>query len=156
MASNKVKVKDTGYTKYKKALEQLNSNEIRVGLFSKAGEKVLTKALVNEFGTSRAGKNGNITIPARSFIRSTYNEQVETVVKRFKQIMQAIQKGNYSVRPKLKLIGLEVQAAMQEKIITLKDPPNAPSTIAKKGSSNPLIDTGEMKNAISSQVKKIK
>ena len=35
----------------------------------------------------------------------------------------------------------------------MKTPENAPSTIAKKGSSNPLIDTGEMRSKVSHEVK---
>lgn len=40
------------------------------------------------------------------------------------------------------------QVAVQEAIVELDTPPNSPRTIAAKGSSNPLIDTGHMKNSV--------
>jgi hypothetical protein len=43
--------------------------------------------------------------------------------------------------------GLAAQAAIQQAIIDLDSPPNSPATIAAKGSSNPLIDTGHMKDS---------
>lgn len=37
---------------------------------------------------------------------------------------------------------------IQKEITNLKEPPNSPATIAKKGSSNPLIDTGLMRSKV--------
>lgn len=148
-----VKVIDKGFDKYKKAIEELNSKQIQVGMFAKVGDKVLTKAIVNEFGTTKAGKNNNIVIPERSFIRSTYNKQYKKVGKRFNQIFVSISKGNFNIIPKLKLIGLEQETETKKTITDMKTPENAPSTIAKKGSSNPLIDTGEMRSKVSHEVK---
>lgn len=148
-----IKVIDRGFDKYKKTIEELNSKQIQVGMFAKVGDKVLTKAIVNEFGTTKAGKNGNITIPERSFIRSTYNRQYKKVAKRFDQIFVSISKGNYNIISRLKLIGLEQESETKKTITDMSTPANAESTIAKKGSSHPLIDTGEMRSKISHQVK---
>ena len=38
--------------------------------------------------------------------------------------------------------GVVGQGVLQRQIVLLKEPPNAPATIALKGSSNPLLDTG--------------
>jgi hypothetical protein len=148
-----VKVIDNGFNSYKKAIEELNSKQVQVGMFAKVGDKVLTKAIVNEFGTTKAGKNNNIIIPERSFIRSTYNKQYKKVGERFNQIFVSISKGNYNIIPKLKLIGIEQETETKKTITDMKTPANAPSTIAKKGSSNPLIDTGEMRSKVSNEVK---
>lgn len=148
-----IKVIDRGFNEYKKAIEELNSKQIQVGMFAKVGDKVLTKAIVNEFGTTKAGKNKNITIPERSFIRSTYNRQYKKVGKRFDQIFVSISKGNYNIVPKLKLIGLEQETETKKTITDMRTPKNSESTIAKKGSSHPLIDTGEMRSKVSHEVK---
>ena len=113
----------------------------------------MTKAIVNEFGTTQAGKNNDVTIPERSFIRSTYNRQYKKVGKRFDQIFVSISKGNYNIIPRLKLIGLEQETETKKTITDMRTPENAESTIAKKGSSHPLIDTGEMRSKISHEVK---
>jgi hypothetical protein len=152
-----LKVIDKGFDNYKDAFKGLDSKKVAVGLFAKVGDEVLTKGIVNEFG-ARAGKNGNTVIPERSFIRSTYNKNVKKVTRRFTQIAKSISNGSYNVDRKLKLIGLEQEAETKKTLTDLKTPPNAPSTIKAKGSSNPLIDTGELRSKISSTVvpKKVK
>lgn len=37
---------------------------------------------------------------------------------------------------------------IQKEITNLKEPPNSPYTIMKKGSSNPLIDSGDMRKSV--------
>jgi hypothetical protein len=148
-----VKTKDTGFNNYKDAFKELDSKKVAVGLFADVGDEVLTKGVVNEFGTTQAGKNHNITIPERSFIRSTYNKNYKKVGRRFGQIAKSISNGNYKVKSKLKLIGLEQEAAIKKAMVDLRTPANAESTIRKKGSSNPLIDTGETRSKISSELR---
>ena len=147
-----VKVKDNGYNSYLKAVKDLNGKGIKVGLFAAVGDEVLTKGIVNEFGTTKAGKGKNITIPERSFIRSTYNKNYKKVSRRFGQIFESFSKKNYAVIPKLKLIGLEQENKTKQTITDMKSPPNKKSTIAAKGSSHPLIDTGELRSKITSEV----
>lgn len=149
-----VKQKDNGYDNYLKAVKELHSSAVRVGLFASVGDKVLTKGIVNEFGTTQAGRNKNITIPERSFIRSTYNKQYKKVSRRFGQVFESFSNRNYNVQSKLKLIGIEQENETKKTITEMKTPANAKSTIAKKGSSHPLIDTGELRMKISSEVKK--
>lgn len=47
-------------------------------------------------------------------------------------------------------VGILAAGATQQFITDLKTPPNAPYTIAKKGSDNPLIDTGRMRASVTS------
>lgn len=136
-----------------KALLEIQRGKVAVGIFAAAGDENLTKALVNEFGTNKAGKNKNITIPERSFLRSTYNDEVGNVTKRFQQIYKKVSAGNTNVKQMLGVVGLEQEKAVKQKITDLKTPANAAITIASKGSSNPLIDTGEMRSKIASEVR---
>jgi hypothetical protein len=48
------------------------------------------------------------------------------------------------------VMGSTLANAMKRKIVDGAGvpPPNAPSTVAKKGSSRPLVDTGRLVNAI--------
>lgn len=48
----------------------------------------------------------------------------------------------------LEKIGVIAQNSAQNYIVDLRTPPNAPSTIAAKKSSNPLVDTGAMLNSV--------
>jgi hypothetical protein len=45
-------------------------------------------------------------------------------------------------------IGLKVQSLLRQRVRSITQPPLSPATIAAKGSSKPLIDTGQMINSI--------
>ena len=52
----------------------------------------------------------------------------------------------------LERVGLLTAARIQQEITDLRQPPNSPATIAAKGSSNPLIDTGKLRQSVSYEV----
>lgn len=52
----------------------------------------------------------------------------------------------------LEQVGAIAAGAAQVYMTELRDPPNAPSTIAQKGSDNPLIDTGALRASVSYKV----
>ena len=54
------------------------------------------------------------------------------------------------------IIGARAAAVMKNTIRDFDDPPNAPSTIAKKKSANPLVDTGLMMQSVTWDVRKKK
>ena len=97
-------------------------------------------ASANEFGTG--------TIPERSFIRSTTDEERKNVDRLIDKGLDKIKQGHGDVRDVLDRVGLYMTAKIQKKIVDLRTPPNAPATVARKGSSNPLIDTGQLRQSI--------
>ena len=106
------------------------------------GVPVTNVAAWNEFGTA--------TIPERPFFRQA-NESVKPKLKRLlklrtdpkRMIMDERSAGEF---------GLVCQAEVQKSIVRLREPPNAPSTRRIKGSSNPLIDTGFMRQSVTFRV----
>lgn len=52
----------------------------------------------------------------------------------------------------LEQVGAIAAGAAQVYMTELRDPPNAPSTVAQKGSDNPLIDTGVLRASVSYKV----
>lgn len=98
-------------------------------------------AIVQEFGTSR--------IPARSFIASPFRKNRGQYKDLLKVLLaKKVFKGEAGYGKALALIGQKMAADMKAAIVEGIPPPNAPSTIAAKGSSTPLIDTGALKNSI--------
>jgi len=148
------KVIDKGYNNYKKSFQDLNSKKVDVGVFEESGENVLIKAIVNEYGTTKAGKNRNIVIPERSFLRSTFNKNYKKISKKFSKIPKLIRSGRFDVMRELKLIGLYQKNQVKKTIIDFKDPANALSTIKNKGFDNPLIETGQLLKSISFKILK--
>ena len=147
---------DRGYKKFKENMKALEKGSyVKVGfpveeeenktVRGKGGEIVtssdLTVAAVatfNEFGTDK--------IPERSFIRAGINEKL-TEIKAFIEG----QRGELlmgSIAGALGRIGTLGQNIIQKKIQSMQDPANAPSTVLRKGSSHPLIDTGQMVQSV--------
>ena len=109
------------------------------------GEDLVIVGLTNEFGS------GNI--PERSFLRWTMNQHREEYYKAGMSVGKKILKGEMTVEKAFGLIGLKMEGDIVRRISTIQDPPNAPLTIARKGSSKPLIDTGHLKQSIRYQVR---
>ena len=64
----------------------------------------------------------------------------------------AILRGEYDMGAALSKLGIMAQGDIQGEITSLSSPPNSPVTIALKGSGNPLIDTGAMRQAVTWQI----
>jgi len=117
-------------------------NMVRVGFpEGNAEQSNIEKAIWNEFGTRRG-------IPERPFMRNTMRDNRKKYVRAMKTSVPKILKGETALRTVLAKLGALVQGDIQAEITALATPPNAPSTIKRKGSSNPLIDTGEMRQAV--------
>ncbi len=101
------------------------------------GTAVTNVAADNEFGVANA--------PERPFFRNA-NKSVEP--KLIRLIKKRLENNEPITRNTVGLMGDVHKGEVQKSITDLKSPPNAPSTIAAKGSSNPLIDTGFMRDSV--------
>lgn len=91
-------------------------------------------------------KSGAPAIPARSFIKATFDQNKDKIRKTF---MDAIVK---SPKNSLDFVGSYVVGLIQSRIASGISPPLAPKTIKRKGSSKPLIDTGQLRNSITFKI----
>jgi len=151
----KTTVKDMGYEKAMDAIKVAKGHPfVKVGVLQKdAGKKrqgdkftLAQVAAVQEFGSS----NGNI--PERSYIRSTMDEKRKEISFLSDKLIGQILAGKMTVSRALKIMGLDIAAKIKGKITNLREPANAPSTVRRKGSSNPLVDTGRLRSSINSKV----
>lgn len=101
-------------------------------------------AMAMEFGTS--------TIPERSFLRSTAAETRPLMRALMGRLQARMAKGELTVRQALSQAGAYQVGKIKQKISSGVPPPNKPATIARKGSSTPLIDTGEMRATVNYEV----
>ncbi len=101
-------------------------------------------AFYNEFGTSN--------IPERSFIRSTIKEKKKEIIALQKKLVGKILKGELTNDKALGYIGIFVADEIKKKIVKLRNPANAPSTVEAKGSNNPLVDTVQLRNSVTYEV----
>ena len=112
------------------------------------GGKFVKKSKANWSETATVGEY-NVNIPPRPFLRNAIRENSPDWAD---QIANLLQSNNYNAKRVLRLMGPEIVGQVQDSIDKLMDPPNAPSTVRKKGFDNPLIESGKMKNTVSYEV----
>ncbi|MDT3693283.1 MAG: hypothetical protein ROM03_02630 [Mucispirillum sp.] len=106
------------------------------------GKDVTEVARDNDKGTKR--------IPERPFMIPAGNKAANKTIN---ITVQSIASG-LDEQQALSKAAIMFKNAIQREITNLKEPPNAESTILKKGSSNPLIDTGVMRSKVEWKFKK--
>ncbi len=172
MANGKTTVIDKGFSRIRVDLDKTDGSTVQVGILKgvssfigpikiganfgpqpKGNFSVAEIAAVQEFGTNKAGKSKNVVIPERSFLRSTADENKEKYGKVLRSIMGDILLGSIKVEKGLALFGERVVGDVKKKITTIREPANAPGTIAQKGFDNPLIRTGTLRARIAKKVK---
>lgn len=119
---------------------------------AKAGEGDITMielAAIHEFGSPAAG------IPERSFIRSTFerDDVQKNLTTMAGRLAKAVVDDRMAWDQALGMIGAwavgQVKSTIKNRLTTgPEDQANKPSTIARKGSTLPLVDTGRLINAI--------
>lgn len=153
--SSGVRIVDKGWNKLIKAVADVGNKKLKVGVVGseaqneseEGGITMARLAGVHEYGAVIRVGDGEIIIPERSFIRSTiikHKYYSDEIVK----LLRSVLRGNRIEEEALKLLGERVVADIKQNIAQGIDPPNAASTIAKKNSSKPLIDTGRLRNSI--------
>lgn len=142
----------------KRLMQELaKTGEITVGIHeaegaaAKTGEdegmSLIDVAVVHEFGAEFVG------IPRRSFIRDWVDENEQAHADQTRKVAQAVIAGKLDIETAMKRLGVLRQAEVQKRISDGIEPPLSPVTIARKGSSKPLIHTGQMRGAVTHKVK---
>ena len=142
----KVTTKNPNLDKIKKKLEKRFNDKLQleVGFFSTAkystGEYVAQVAYWNEYGTTLS--------PPRPFFRNAIKEKS----KEWLELFRNTQFQTKDMLKTLGIVGTVIKDDIATSITDLTSPPNNPITINQKGSSNPLIDTGLMRNSVSYEI----
>ena len=97
-------------------------------------------AMWNELGTSN--------IPPRPFIRQSVDNNASRITAMCKTQLQGIAKGTGTAQSAYESIGVMQKGLIQNEILNGGFTPNAPATIKRKGSAQPLIDTGKMRQSV--------
>lgn len=89
-----------------------------------------------------------INIPARPWL----TPGVQSGNEEYLQIIMAAVKAGDPLSVALERVGVVAASKVQLYMTQLKQPPNAASTIKKKGSANPLIDSGALRQSVTFKV----
>ena len=94
---------------------------------------------IHEFG---------LGVPQRSFIRAWFDESVQKNRDLLASQLKLVVAGKLPLEKALERVALKCEADVKLRIRNRIPPPNAPSTIAKKKSSVPLIASGQLRASI--------
>jgi phage gpG-like protein len=147
---------DRGWDRIVREVKAARSTSIAVGIQGDAAsqrhdESDLTTAeigAIHEHG--HAGGDGP-AIPARSFLRSTVDANEAKYQKLMRGVGDAVIAGKIDVDTGLDLVGEVIVGDVKQAIADGIPPPNAESTIRRKGSATPLLNKGQLRNAITSE-----
>jgi len=120
------------------------SKSVRRRKRSGAALTVAEVGAIHEFGSGR--------IPKRSFIKGTIDQQRAQILRRMEIGGEGVLTGKLDQRTAMELIGEYTVGRIKQRMANGISPANAPSTIARKGSSTPLVDTGQLRNSITYEV----
>lgn len=112
----------------------------------KADSDIVDRAIWNHYGTRGSGWGG--PIPARPFVLNAIRKNKRKYLNALKTSASKLVRGETTLPVVMRKLGIVAQGDIQDEITSLRNPPNSPVTIAMKGSSNPLIDSGEMRGAV--------
>ena len=148
--------KDLGYAKIMASINELAGEEVSVliGVHGAKDSEMVVIAATSEFGTTTAGPQRNITIPERSYLRSTVDNGVSEIMSDLSDAVEdALDGGNLDQR--LGLVGEKWTGEVKRKIASHPPPVNKPSTLKRKGEGKgTLIDTGILRNSITWSLQK--
>lgn len=99
------------------------------------GTKMAVIAAVQEYGSADG------RIPERSFLRVPLSAEQRRFAATFRHSVPDVVHGRLTSKQMLDRVGNQAVGVVQDAISAGIDPPNAPSTVKRKGSSTPLIDT---------------
>ncbi len=126
-------------------IEKLKTLKVKIG-FQQGKEQeddgtdVCEIALWNEVGTS--------STPSRPFMRDAVDNHEEEINKFLDKQFTLLATGKTDAEGMMKAIGVYIKGLVQAEIVDGTFTPNAPSTIKRKKSDKPLIDTGTMRQSV--------
>lgn len=118
------------------------------------GLTVVEIAQIHEYGKVINNGRATIIIPRRSWLRDGVDEYKVALQKRATLLGTGVILLKFTAFQALSLLGEYSVGLIKQRIADGIPPPNAPSTIRRKKSSKPLIDTGQLRNAITYTVER--
>lgn len=110
------------------------------------GVSLAQVAAFTEFGTS--------TAPERPFLRAGIRGALPKVSRVAARDLAAVAEGTKSMDAALEMAGVIGAGEVKRYMVGPHFAPNAPSTIAKKGSSQPTIDQAQLRQSVTSVLEK--
>ena len=132
-------------------VRSMGLNKLEVGLPS-GGRHSGTELSMHELGMVHEYGSPTRGIPARPFIQPSIKDNTDKYKQLMRQQATKLIFRQTSLNNALSLVGEVAKADIQKYMLSASFTPLSAATIERKGSSKPLIDTGQMRNAITYEV----
>lgn len=150
-----VRVKDRGarlMVERLGAMRKASGRVVDVGIIGNEAsalhsDSTLTVAAVAAFHELGLG------VPRRSFIRDTIDQNRVDITKTMRLLNERVARGSLTTDQALGQLGAMLVGMIQLRMASGIAPELAPATIAAKGSTTPLIDTGQLRSSVTSKVR---
>lgn len=170
----KVKDIDKGWKRITKDMREINNKKVNIGVLANSGlassgTSLVLIASANEFGANIPvtdktkgwfwGQGAHINkpfikIPARPFMRQTFDQNYSgPVMSKIFQLRADVIQGVKTVRTALEELGVYYKGLIQRQFRKGNFTPNSELTKKLKKSSQPLINTGRLRQSIDFEVK---
>lgn len=152
-----VRTRDNGAKKLLKLAEGRGNPSVDVGVLgaeagreqpAEEGQEPITVGQVAEWAEYGLGQ------PERSWLRAWIEEHQAEIAAMMRAELGTVMAGAQSLEQAHARLGAWIVGQIQLRIAAGIAPPNAESTIERKGSSTPLIDKGQLRSSITSRVNK--
>ncbi len=149
---------DRGFKDIKRELTRLQGMAVSVGFQGQTGSEpagdgfgeatIADVAIFNEFGT--------VDIPERPFMRIAFDGHQGDIADFIEARVADVLDRKLTANQAASQVGIFFASLVQRTITEAAGwaAPNAPETIEQKGSSSPLIDTGQMRQSVTWVVKR--
>jgi len=154
----KYKTKADGFPSMKRRLDVVNGTGVEVGVLK--GEHAWL-ASIHEYGCDipvtekmrvflhyqglhLSSETTQISIPARPFLAPGYDKHRDEVLKKAGMMLADVAAGRMSAGALYSGVGIELSDKIKDYATALASPGNHPFTTDRKGSGNPLVDSGDM------------
>lgn len=162
----KITDKDKGLDKLLKQVAKRKSRRVIVGIYGKkASEKheyinvqtaagIVKKKVKNPptVGEIAAAHEFGLGVPKRSFLRDTVKINEHRIRHNLSVTTERVVSGEDTEERALRKFGVWFEGVVKQRIADGIPPKLHPITIRRKGSSKPLIDTGQLRNAVTSKL----
>jgi len=139
---------------YRARMKQLRAKlpVLKVGVYGEQAEAIDGEGTITVGALAEIFEFGLGNQPERSWLRGYVDENNARITQMIARVGEQVAAGKMTPEEALNLVGLKMVGEIQQRISAGIEPPNEDSTIRRKGSSTPLIDTGQFRGSISHEV----
>lgn len=144
--------RDRGWKRLQREL-RARPREVEVGIFGQNAAEGHEESPEQTIAEIMSRHEFGIGVPRRSWLRDWYDERIGEIRKRHRALMDQVVSMRIDLNTAVERLGLWMVGDIQKRWREGIPPPLDPVTVDLKGSSTPLIDTGQSRASVAHRVR---